>query len=268
MTKVVNIKFRAGGRSYYFSPGDLNIHINDHVLVETANGISYGYASSGVKDVEDDSVVAPLKPILRIATKNDEQKIAELTTMEKEAYTFCYEKIHELKLEMNLVSVESTFDGAKITFFFTADERVDFRELVKILASKYHTRIELHQMGVRDKARMMGGLGICGRPFCCNGVISNMQPVTLKMAKEQGLPINPVNISGTCGRLLCCLAYEQKTYEQLYSEYPKTGDTIKTPDGIGIITDVKPISDKITVKLKDDEGLPHKYKLKDLKRIK
>ena len=218
--EVVDIQFRPGQKVYYFAPGGLRLKLNDHVIIDTARGPEYGICAGGNHLIPEKDVVAPLRAVLRKATAQDEKTVAENREKEKKAFLVCMEKIEEQKLDMQLVSAEVAFDGSKILFFFTADERVDFRELVKSLASVFHTRIELRQIGVRDKAKMVGGLGICGRPFCCASFLDDFQPVSIKMAKTQNLSLNPTKISGTCGRLMCCLKYEQDAYEDRLRSAP------------------------------------------------
>lgn len=259
MKRIITVKFRSDGRAYYFDPEAVVAQPGDRVIVETANGLGMGTVSEGIHEVADEEIVSPLKRVLRIADERDLKRVEENHKREKEAMKVCEEKISELKLEMKLVEVEYAFDGGKITFFFTADGRVDFRELVKLLAAHFHTRIELRQIGVRDKARMLGGLGICGQPFCCKRFLDNFQPVSIKMAKEQGLPINPTNISGSCGRLMCCLKYEQNSYEYLATITPPVGATVKTPDGVGTVVDVNMISGNLLVRMNDSEAAPAKY---------
>ena len=222
--QVVDIQFRPGQKIYYFDPAGIDCKAGDHVIIDTARGAEYGTCTSGVHTIPSKDVVAPLRCVLRIATAQDEKTAAENHAREKKAYDICLQKIAEHNLDMQLVSAECAFDGSKILFFFTADERVDFRELVKNLASVFHTRIELRQIGVRDKAKMVGGLGICGRPFCCASFLDDFQPVSIKMAKTQNLSLNPTKISGTCGRLMCCLKYEQDAYEDLIRTSPKMED--------------------------------------------
>ena len=219
--EVVDIQFRPGQKIYFFSPNGLIFKTGDHVIIDTARGSEFGIVTAGNHKIPSKDVVAPLRPVIRKATAHDERIIAENLETEKNAYAVCQEKILEYDLDMQLVSAECSFDGSKILFFFTADERVDFRELVKNLASHFHTRIELRQIGVRDKAKMVGGLGICGRPFCCASFLDDFQPVSIKMAKTQNLSLNPTKISGTCGRLMCCLKYEQDAYEDLLRTAPK-----------------------------------------------
>ena len=219
--EVVDIQFRPGQKVYYFSPGKFRVKPGDHLIIETARGPEYGIASAGNHMIRSKDVVAPLRGVIRFATEADEKLLLEIRAKEKKAFNICQQKIADHKLDMQLVSAEYAFDGSKILFFFTADERVDFRELVKNLASVFHTRIELRQIGVRDKAKMVGGLGICGRPFCCASFLDDFQPVSIKMAKTQNLSLNPTKISGTCGRLMCCLKYEQDAYEDLLRTAPK-----------------------------------------------
>ncbi len=240
MTKIVGIRFRTAGKIYYFDPADFDLDMAMHVIVETARGIEMGTVLIPPKEVEDDNVVSPLKPVIRVATEEDEQTVARNKEKEKEAFAICKEKIIKHELDMKLVDAEYTFDGNKLLFYFTADGRIDFRELVKDLAAVFRTRIELRQIGVRDETKMMGGIGICGRPLCCSTYMPDFVPVSIKMAKEQNLSLNPTKISGVCGRLMCCLKYEQETYEYLNSRLPSVGEKVKTPDGI--IGEVKSVS--------------------------
>ena len=249
MADVVDIRFRSGGKVYYFDPDGLDLHPEDHVIIDTARGAEYGICSSGCHKVPVSDVVAPLRKVLRIATEQDEKTAAENREKEKRAYKVCLQKIRDHKLEMQLVSAECAFDGSKILFFFTADGRIDFRELVKNLASVFRTRIELRQIGVRDKAKMVGGLGVCGRPFCCSEFLDDFQPVSIKMAKTQNLSLNPTKISGTCGRLMCCLKYEQKAYEDLLKTAPKPDSFVDTPDGRGTVCDVNLLRQTVKVRM-------------------
>lgn len=267
MKKIVTVKFKTDGRGYYFDPNGMQFGIGEKVVVETANGPSMGIVSETVHDVEEENIVSPLKKVLRKATEKDLKQVEENHRLEKDAMKFCEERIAELGLDMRLADVEYAFDASKITFFFTADGRVDFRELVKLLAAHFHTRIELRQIGVRDKARMLGGFGICGQTFCCKRFLSDFQPVSVKMAKEQGLPINPANISGTCGRLMCCLKYEQDSYEYLATITPPVGATVKTKDGVGVVTDANFISGNLIVQLNEGSSLPVKVKREQVKVI-
>lgn len=240
MTKIVGIRFRTAGKIYYFDPADFDLDMAMHVIVETARGIEMGTVLIPPKEVDDDKVVSPLKPVIRVATDEDEKTVERNKEKEKEAFAICKEKIIKHGLEMKLVDAEYTFDGNKLLFYFTADGRIDFRELVKDLAAVFRTRIELRQIGVRDETKMMGGIGICGRPLCCHSYMADFVPVSIKMAKEQNLSLNPTKISGVCGRLMCCLKYEQDTYEYLNSRMPSIGEKVKTPEGI--IGEVKSVS--------------------------
>ncbi len=235
MTEIIGVRFKNAGKTYYFAPGGLKISLGDRVIVETARGVECGQVVIANRQVEDHMIVAPLKQVIRLATKKDLAQLEENRRKEKEAFRICQEKIAKHRLQMNLVEVEYTFDNNKILFYFTADGRIDFRELVKDLAGIFRTRIELRQIGVRDESKMLGGLGICGRPFCCNTFLGDFQPVSIKMAKEQGLSLNPTKISGTCGRLMCCLKYEQEAYEDLIRITPRVGAVVKTPEGNGIV---------------------------------
>ena len=257
MVKVVGVRFKDTGKMYYFDPSDINVKKGDRVIVETVRGIECGVASSGVKDVEDDEVVSPLKPIMRVANDEDIKRLEENREKEKRAYDICLKKIEEYGLDMDLTEVEYTFDGSKIIFYFTADGRVDFRELVKALAGEFHTRIELRQIGVRDEAKMIGGLGICGRPFCCSTFLNDFHSVSIKMAKEQGLSLSPGKISGTCGRLMCCLKYEQNSYEYLNKITPPKGAVVDCREGRGVVVDASVLTGKLKVQLDDSpEGAP------------
>ncbi len=231
MIKVVGIRFRTAGKIYFFDPGKFTVKKGDHVIVETARGIEFGTAVSDMKDVEEDKVIQPLKPVLRIANQRDVEQEAANKEKEKEAYKVCLEKIQKHGLEMKLIDAEYTFDNNKVLFYFTADGRIDFRELVKDLAAVFKTRIELRQIGVRDETKIVGGIGICGRPLCCHTHLSDFIPVSIKMAKEQNLSLNPTKISGVCGRLMCCLKHEEETYEELNRKLPGVGDFVTTDDG-------------------------------------
>jgi cell fate regulator YaaT (PSP1 superfamily) len=232
MTKVIGVRFRTAGKIYFFAPGKLDIRQGDHVIVETARGVEYGRVVSGPRDVPDEDVVQPLKPVLRIANEQDEKTVEKNKEKEKAAFRICLEKIRKHELEMKLIDAEYTFDNNKVLFYFTADGRIDFRELVKDLAAVFRTRIELRQIGVRDETKFRGGIGICGRPLCCNTYLSEFAAVSIKMAKEQNLSLNPTKISGVCGRLMCCLTNEEETYEELNSHLPSVGDMVTTPDGL------------------------------------
>ena len=251
LVEVVDIQFRAGQKVYYFSPAGLNLQADDHVIIDTARGPEYGICTAGNHTIPEKDVIAPLRNVLRIATAQDERIIAENREKEKRAYEVCMQKITEQQLDMQLVSAEAAFDGSKLLFFFTADERVDFRELVKNLASVFHTRIELRQIGVRDKAKMVGGLGICGRSLCCASFLDDFQPVSIKMAKTQNLSLNPTKISGTCGRLMCCLKYEQDAYEDLLRNAPKAESFVDTPEGRGTVIEVDLLRQRVKVRLED-----------------
>ena len=249
--QVVDIQFRPGQKIYYFDPAGIDCKAGDHVIIDTARGAEFGTCTGGVHTISSKEVVAPLRCVLRIATAQDEKTAAENHAKEKKAYDICLQKIAEHNLDMQLVSAECAFDGSKILFFFTADERVDFRELVKNLASVFHTRIELRQIGVRDKAKMVGGLGICGRPFCCASFLDDFQPVSIKMAKTQNLSLNPTKISGTCGRLMCCLKYEQEAYEDLLRTSPKAESFVDTPDGRGTVVEVDLLRQRVKVRMEE-----------------
>ena len=249
--EVVDIQFRPGQKIYYFDPNGIVCKPGDHVIIDTARGPEFGICAGGNHKIPAKEVVAPLRTVLRQANAQDERIIAENRTKEKQAYEVCLRKIEEQKLDMQLVSAECAFDGSKILFFFTADERVDFRELVKNLASQFHTRIELRQIGVRDKAKMVGGLGICGRPFCCASFLDDFQPVSIKMAKTQNLSLNPTKISGTCGRLMCCLKYEQDAYEDLIRTSPKLESFVDTPDGRGTVVELDLLRQRVKVRFEE-----------------
>ena len=249
--QVVDIQFRPGQKIYYFDPAGIDCKPNDHVIIDTARGPEFGTCVAGVHTLSSKEIVAPLRPVLRIATPYDEKVAADNHAKEKKAYEVCLQKIAEHELDMQLVSAECAFDGSKLLFFFTADERVDFRELVKNLASVFHTRIELRQIGVRDKAKMVGGLGICGRPFCCASFLDDFQPVSIKMAKTQNLSLNPTKISGTCGRLMCCLKYEQDAYEDLLRTSPKVESFVDTPEGRGTVVEVDLLRQRVKVRMEE-----------------
>ena len=268
MAKVIGVRFRNAGKVYYFAPGKLRICQGDHVVVETARGVEYGYVVLGVKEVDDDKIVQPLKPVMRVATPEDDEKAVKNREKEKEAFKICLEKIHKHELEMKLIDAEYTFDNNKVLFYFTADGRIDFRELVKDLASVFKTRIELRQIGVRDETKILGGIGICGRPLCCHSYLSDFAPVSIKMAKEQNLSLNPTKISGVCGRLMCCLKNEQETYEELNSHLPNVGDFVTTPDGLkGEVHSLSVLRQlvKVVVNLDNDEKEIREYKASELR---
>ena len=248
---VVDVQFRPGQKVYFFDPAGGTYQTGDHLIIETARGPEYGICAGGNHLIRAKDVVAPLRSVLRLATEADERTVLENRAKEKRAFEVCLQKIEEHRLDMQLVSAEYAFDGSKILFFFTADERVDFRELVKNLASTFHTRIELRQIGVRDKAKMVGGLGICGRPFCCASFLDDFQPVSIKMAKTQNLSLNPTKISGTCGRLMCCLKYEQDAYEDLLRNSPKAESFVDTPEGRGTVVEVDLLRQRVKVRMED-----------------
>ena len=258
MKKVISVRFKENGKSYYFDPAGADIHTGDHVIVETARGIECGEVVQGVKEIADSAVPKALKPITRMADSVDIRRMRQNREDEKRAYRTCQECIARHGLEMKLVEAEYTLDRSKIMFYFTADGRVDFRELVKDLAGIFHTRIELRQIGVRDESKMIGGLGICGQPFCCSRFLKDFQPVSIKMAKEQGLSLNPAKISGCCGRLMCCLSYEQKAYEYLNSITPQVGSVVSTPDGLGVVMEANPVGGTLKVR-SEVESLPPRY---------
>ena len=270
MTKIVGIRFRTAGKIYYFDPVDFELDMAMHVIVETARGIEMGTVLIPPKEVDDDKVVSPLKPVIRVATDEDEKTVERNKEKEKEAFAICKEKIIKHGLEMKLVDAEYTFDGNKLLFYFTADGRVDFRALVKDLASVFRTRIELRQIGVRDEAKMLGGLGVCGKPFCCASFMGEFQPVSIKMAKEQGLSLSPVKISGTCGRLMCCLKYEQDAYTDLLKKTPKVGAIVNTPDGKGLVVENNLIARTLKVKLNNTppEAPAKTFNVKQCKIVK
>ena len=268
MTRVIGVRFRNVGKIYYFSPKNLEIKSGDHVIVETARGVEYGNVVLPPRDVEDEKVVQPLKEVIRIANAQDDKKEESNRKREKEAYQICLKKIKEHGLEMKLIDVEYTFDNNKVLFYFTADGRIDFRELVKDLAAVFRTRIELRQIGVRDETKIRGGIGICGRPLCCHTYLSEFAPVSIKMAKEQNLSLNPTKISGVCGRLMCCLTNEEETYEELNSRLPAIGDTVTTNEGLkGEVQSVSVLRQlvKVVVTLENDEKEIREYKVDELK---
>ena len=268
MIKVIGVRFRQAGKVYFFDPMNMKIEKGQHVIVETARGVEYGNVVLGIREVEDDKVVLPLKPVIRIATAEDDKKEEANRKKEKEAYKICLEKIAKHKLEMKLIDVEYTFDNNKVLFYFTADGRIDFRELVKDLAAVFRTRIELRQIGVRDETKIRGGIGICGRVLCCQSYLSEFIPVSIKMAKEQNLSLNPAKISGMCGRLMCCLKNEQDTYEYLNSRLPDVGDKVSTKDGMtGEVYSVNVLRQKIKiiVTLENGEKDIKEYKVDEIK---
>lgn len=268
MTRIIGVRFRPAGKIYYFAPGKFHIKKGQQVIVETARGIEFGHVVMGPKEVEEDQITQPLKSVIRLAN-NEDRKIEERNReKEKEAFQICLEKIRKHKLEMKLIDAEYTFDNNKVLFYFTADGRIDFRELVKDLAAVFRTRIELRQIGVRDETKLRGGIGICGRELCCHTYLSEFAPVSIKMAKEQNLSLNPTKISGVCGRLMCCLTNEQETYEKLNSRLPSTGDTVTTPEGLrGEVQSLSVLRQlvKVVVTLENDEKEIHEYKASELK---
>ena len=269
MINIVGVRFKNAGKIYYFDPVDFEIEEDMDVVVETARGLEYGTIVVGKKEIDEESLVSPLKPIIRIATEEDKKHNEENKKKEKEAFEICQQKIKKHKLDMNLLDVEYKFDNSKILFFFTADGRIDFRELVKDLAAVFKTRIELRQIGVRDEVKRIGGNGVCGRELCCCSFLGNFETVSIKMAKEQNISLNPSKISGNCGRLMCCLKYEQDVYEDKLSRIPKVGSIVKTEDGEGIVESIETLKEIIRVKLKDgDETFYKKFNAKDVTLIK
>ena len=268
MTRVIGVRFRPAGKIYYFAPGKFHIRQGDKVIVETARGIEFGTVVTGPKEVKDQEVMQPLKSVIRIATEEDKRAEEKNREKEKEAFEICLEKIRKHNLDMKLINAEYTFDNNKVLFYFTADGRIDFRELVKDLAAVFRTRIELRQIGVRDETKIRGGIGICGRPLCCHTYLSEFAPVSIKMAKEQNLSLNPTKISGVCGRLMCCLTNEEETYEELNSRLPAIGDTVTTNEGLkGEVQSVSVLRQlvKVVVTLENDEKEIREYKVDELK---
>ena len=270
MVEVVGIRFKKVGKIYYFDGDGLEYKIGEHVIVETTRGIEYGTVAIAKKQVEDEDIVSPLKKVIRRATPEDDEQVKKNIVKQLDAFNICNEKIKKHQLEMKLVDVEYTFDNNKVLFYFTADGRIDFRELVRDLASVFKTRIELRQIGVRDEAKMIGGLGICGRPFCCSTFLGEFDPVSIKMAKEQNLSLNPTKISGTCGRLMCCLKNEQAAYEALIKKTPSVGSLVKTPDGKGIVNAVSILKGIVSVAVENGTEKEikdyHTYEIKILKK--
>lgn len=267
MTTIIGVRFRNVGKVYYFSPKDLEICVGDHVIVETARGVEYGHVVLGPKEVEDDKVIQPLKEVIRVATPKDDAREEANRKKEREAFEICQKKIRAHELEMKLIDAEYTFDNNKVLFYFTADGRIDFRELVKDLAAVFKTRIELRQIGVRDETKILGGMGICGRPLCCHTYLSEFAPVSIKMAKEQNLSLNPTKISGVCGRLMCCLKNEQETYEYLNRKLPNVGDSVITPEELkGEVTGVNVLRQlvKVLVDVNDEKEM-REYPADELK---
>ena len=269
MAIVVGVSFKECGKAYLFDPGTEEYHYGEDVIVDTAQGLTHGKVTFGNREMSEEEIRFSLKPIVRRATNEDLKKVEELKKKEQEAMVVCQEKIAFHKLEMKLIEVECSFDSNKMLFYFTADGRVDFRELVKDLASSFHARIELRQIGVRDEAKLLGGLGICGQPFCCKQFLPDFEPVSIKMAKEQGLSLNPAKISGCCGRLMCCLKYEEDTYEELSKITPKVGAFVKTPDGAGNVVESNTLSGKLKVRLvKNQDASPSVFMREDVSVIK
>ncbi len=269
MAEVIGVRFKNTGKVYYFDPGGEKLSCGERVIVETARGVECGEVAMANREVNDSTIVQPLRKLVRKATKDDLRRAEDNRRKEKDAFRICEEKIAERGLEMKLVDVEYTFDNSKILFYFTADGRVDFRELVKDLAGQFRTRIELRQIGVRDEAKMLGGMGICGRPFCCGSFLGGFQPVSIKMAKEQGLSLNPVKISGACGRLMCCLKYEQEAYQDLLRTTPKVNALVSTPEGKGVVIDQNLLTRKLTVRLdKDPEAAPKVFHASEVKLLR
>ena len=268
MTEIIGVRFKRTGKTYYFAPGSPAPEVGMQVIVETARGVECGEVVMGSRMVEDDKIIPPLKPIIRIATEKDLKIVEQNRAKEQTAAKICQEKIAAHKLDMKLVSVEYTFDNKTILFYFTANGRVDFRSLVKDLAGVFKTRIELRQIGVRDEAKMLGGLGPCGRPICCGTFLGDFQPVSIKMAKEQNLSLNPIKISGVCGRLMCCLKYEQDTYEEIRKSMPKEGKEVMTPDGVGVVCELKIITESVKVRIKKGDSFEIKeYPATDVQRL-
>ena len=269
MIEIIGVRFKSAGKTYYFSPNGNKVSVGDKVIVETARGVECGEVVISNREVAESNLVSALKPMLRIASPEDLKLIEDNQQKEKRAFSICQEKIAKHGLKMNLVDVEYTFDGSKILFYFTADGRIDFRELVKDLAGVFRTRIELRQIGVRDESKMLGGLGVCGRPFCCSTFLGDFQPVSIKMAKEQGLFLNPTKISGTCGRLMCCLKYEQDAYEELLRLTPKVGALVKTPSGTGTVVENNLLTGMLQVSLQNKpDAAPQSFHRRDVKILR
>ncbi len=270
MAEVIGVRFKEVGKVYYFDPDNKKLKNGDTVIVETSRGVECGMVAIENKEVADEEIVHPLKKLIRVATKEDLKHLEENRKKEKEALKICEQKVADHGLDMKLVDVEYTFDNSKILFYFTADGRVDFRALVKDLASVFRTRIELRQIGVRDESKMLGGLGVCGRPFCCSMFLGEFHPVSIKMAKEQGLSLSPTKISGTCGRLMCCLKYEQEAYSDLLKRTPKVGAIVKTPMGRGLVVDNNLLTQTLKVKMDNtpDDAAPQTFKVKEVRLVK
>ena len=269
MAEVIGVRFKEVGKVYFFDPDGQQLKKGDRVIVETVRGIECGEVAMDNREVDDEEIIKPLKKLIRIATEDDIEQFLANKAKEKDAFAICQQKIANHNLDMKLVDVEYTFDGGKVLFYFTADGRVDFRELVKDLAGVFKTRIELRQIGVRDESKMLGGLGICGRPFCCSSFLGEFQPVSIKMAKEQGLSLNPTKISGACGRLMCCLKYEQNAYEYLLKITPKPGAIVETSDGAGTVVDFSLLTGKLKVQLHNNpDAQPRVFDRKEVKLVK
>ena len=268
MTEIIGVRFKDGGKLYYFNPNGVQVQAGQHVIIETSKGIEFGECALANTMIDEMELIAALRPMLRVATEEDYAQVKANQEKEKKAFQICQDKIAEHKLEMKLVEVKYSFDGSKILFFFTADGRVDFRHLVKDLASIFCTRIELRQIGVRDEAKIMGGLGICGRPFCCSQFLSDFQPVFIKMAKTQNISLNPTKISGVCGRLMCCLKYEQDAYEDLLKDTPKLESLVNTPDGVGVVNQIQLLREQVKVVLDSDPDTPKVYRKEDIEIIR
>ena len=268
MTEIIGVRFKAGGKQYYFDPNGLRVTPGQSVIVETGKGLEYGTCVRANGFVQDETVVQPLRPVVRMATPEDEKQVNENRRREKEAMRICQQLVERHELDMKLVQVEFSFDATKIVFFFTSEGRVDFRALVKDLAGIFRARIELRQIGVRDEARMLGGLGICGKPFCCHQFLDEFQPVSIKMAKTQNLSLNPTKISGTCGRLMCCLKYEQDAYEDAVKRCPKQDSFVECPDGVGNITSVNLLKEQVKVKLEDTTEQPRNYRVEEIRVVR
>ena len=261
MQTVVGVRFKKAGKIYYFDPHDLELETGEYAIVETSRGVEYGKIVVGPKEVSEEDIVSPLKKVIRKATEEDAEKVAENRKKESKAFDICLEKIQEHGLPMKLIDVEYTFDNSKVIFYFTAEGRVDFRELVKDLAAIFRTRIELRQIGVRDEAKMIGGLGPCGRPLCCKSFLGEFEPVSIKMAKEQNLSLNPTKISGICGRLMCCLKYEQEYYEEIGKKMPKVNKEVITPHGPGVVISCNALTEKVKIKVIQEDGTPEVLEL-------
>ncbi len=269
MTKIVGVRFKPAGKIYHFNPAGHDIKKGDRVIVETARGIEMGEVCVGIKEISPESLTKPLKDVIRVATEEDVKRVQENKEKEKEAFGICLEMIKQHGLDMKLVETEYTFDRTKVLFYFTSDGRVDFRELVKDLATRFRVRIELRQIGIRDESKMVGSIGICGRELCCSKFLGEFMPVSIKMAKEQGLSLNPTKISGTCGRLMCCLKFEQDTYEELLKVTPRQGALVQTPDGKGTVEYVEMLKGLVKVRLEGDrENAVSEYNVADLKILK